>query len=156
LAPTWDKSPQWLASMMHLAREGRMFVISVCQALHREHVPDRFAFKDVIPLNVSWITTGNSVIVDPESVILIGPCYAKQNIISDEINHGKTKVSRGINNAAGHYSRLDMCQVFKRKPAADARPGVRRTRATRRSAARAEKPSRRGAARKRTTKKRRR
>ena len=32
-APTWDKSPKWLQSMQHIAREGGLFIISTCMCL---------------------------------------------------------------------------------------------------------------------------
>jgi len=157
LAPTWDKSTQWLASMIHLAREGRMFVISVCQALHREHVPDRFAFKDVIPLNVSWINAGNSVIVDPDGNVLAGPCEAKEDILYAEIDPGKAAGSRWIFDAAGHYDRPDLFHFSQSAPVAAAAVAAPvQVPASRRRAARADKPSRRTTAKQRTTKKRRR
>jgi len=140
LAPTWDKSTQWLASMVHLAREGRMFVISVCQALHRDHVPDRFPFKDVIPHNVSWINSGNSMIVDPDGNVLAGPCEAKEDILLAEIDPGKASGSRWIFDAAGHYNRPDLFHFSQSAtvPPAEAAPA----RAQRRRAARTERPSR--------------
>ena len=30
VAPTWDKSENWLMSLRHIAREGGIFVISCC------------------------------------------------------------------------------------------------------------------------------
>ena len=48
-APTWDKSPNWQSSMQHVAREGGIFVISVCQAFALEDLPERFDFKKLYP-----------------------------------------------------------------------------------------------------------
>ena len=33
VSPTWDKSPNWIQTMQHIAREGGVFVISTCMAL---------------------------------------------------------------------------------------------------------------------------
>src|SRR5262245_23192766 len=105
LAPTWDKSEQWLATMRHIAREGRAWVISCCQALHMDHVPDRYEFKNAYPAGTEWINSGNSVIVDPEGVVKAGPLDSREGILYAEIDTGRAAGSRWIFDAAGHYSR---------------------------------------------------
>lgn len=114
LAPTWDKSEQWLASMRHIAREGRLYVISVCQALHRDMVPDRFPFKDLLPEGLTWLNVGNSLIVDPDGNVLAGPCEAKEGILYAEVDPGKASGSRWIFDAAGHYNRPDLFEFSQR------------------------------------------
>jgi nitrilase len=122
LAPTWDRSEQWLASMRHIAREGRVFVIGVCQALHRDHVPDRYKFKDTFPAGLEWINNGNSLIVDPDGVVLAGPCDGREETLYAEIDPGKASGSRWIFDAAGHYDRPDLFVFAQRgaEPAASA------------------------------------
>ena len=39
-SPTWDKSPNWLQSMQHIARDGGLFVISTCMALKMDNIPE--------------------------------------------------------------------------------------------------------------------
>ena len=155
LAPTWDKSEQWIASMRHIAREGRVFVISVCQALHRDAVPDRFPFKDVLPAGLEWLNVGNSLIVDPDGNVLAGPCEAKEDILYAEIDPGKASGSRWIFDAAGHYNRPDLFSFSQHgasAPTATAAAGAARVR---RPAAAAERRSPRPAATRPATKKRR-
>jgi nitrilase len=108
VAPTWDSSPQWIASMRHVAREGRMYVIGVSQAVRRDHIPDRFQFKDTIPLDRVWINPGNSLIVDPEGLVIAGPLAEKEDILYAEIDPGRCAGSRWIFDAAGHYNRPDL------------------------------------------------
>jgi nitrilase len=138
LAPTWDKSDQWLASMRHIAREGRVFVISVCQALHRDHIPDRYQFKDTFPAGLEWVNVGNSLIVDPDGVVLAGPCAGREEILLAEIDPGKAAGSRWIFDAAGHYDRPDLFSFSQRGAAAPAANGA----LPQRRAARAERASR--------------
>ena len=121
LAPTWDKSDQWLASMRHIAREGRVFVISVCQALHRDHIPDRYKFKDTFPAGLEWVNVGNSLIVDPDGVVLAGPCEDREDILLAEIDPGRASGSRWIFDAAGHYDRPDLF-VFSQRGAGAREP----------------------------------
>lgn len=120
LAPTWDKSEAWMASMRHIAREGRVFVISVCQALHRDMIPDQFPFKDALPAGLDWLNAGNSMIVDPDGNVLAGPCEAKEGILYAEIDPGKASGSRWIFDAAGHYNRPDLFEFSQRGAAAPA------------------------------------
>ena len=56
IAPTWDKSDMWIASMRHIAREGRVYVVGCCQALHRDQIPNRFAFKNGMPADTLGTT----------------------------------------------------------------------------------------------------
>jgi nitrilase len=120
LAPTWDKADPWLASMRHIAREGRVFVVSVCQALHRDQVPDRFPFKDALPTDLAWLNVGNSMIVDPDGAVLAGPLAEKEDILYAEIDPGKAAGSRWIFDAAGHYNRTDLFSFAQRGAAAPA------------------------------------
>lgn len=108
LAPTWDKSEQWLASLRHIAREGRAWVIGCCQALHMSQVPARYAFKTAYPVGTEWINSGNSMIVDPDGVVAAGPLEAREGILYAEIDPGRAAGSRWIFDAAGHYSRGEL------------------------------------------------
>ena len=39
-APTWDNGENWVATLRHIAREGRVFVIGVTTLLRGSDVPD--------------------------------------------------------------------------------------------------------------------
>src|SRR5215831_6570661 len=108
VAPTWDSSEQWIASMRHVAREGRMYVLGVCQALHRDAIPSRLKFRDTYPLDRQWINPGNSLIVDPEGRVIAGPIAEREDILTAEIDPSLTAGSRWIFDAAGHYNRPDL------------------------------------------------
>jgi nitrilase len=124
--------------MRHIAREGRVFVISVCQALHRDHVPDRYKFKDTFPSGLEWVNVGNSLIVDPDGVVLAGPCEAREEILLAEIDPGKASGSRWIFDAAGHYDRPDLFSFSQRGADTPAANGA----SSERKVARGERASR--------------
>jgi nitrilase len=130
LAPTWDKSEQWLASLRHIAREGRAWVIGCCQALHLDHVPDRYAFKNAFPAGTQWINVGNSLIVDPDGIVVAGPLAEREGILIAEIDPARAASSRWIFDAAGHYSRADLFDFAVRDAAAPL-AAPRRSRAAR-------------------------
>ena len=115
-APTWDKSPNWLESMKHIAREGGLFVISTCMAIKKDDIPDEFDFKNLYPQDKEWINTGNSCIIDPKGKFLAGPLDAQQGIIYAELNMNEIIEAKRMFDVAGHYSRPDVFNFSINKP----------------------------------------
>ena len=108
VAPTWDKSPNWLQSMQHNAREGGTFVISACMALKIDHIPDELEFKNLYPEGREWINPGNSCIVSPKGQILMGPSEAREEILYAELDFNEIIEAKRMFDVAGHYSRPDV------------------------------------------------
>lgn len=108
VAPTWDSSENWLLSMRHIAREGGMFVISVCQAVRKDDIPDRYEFKQLYPDNSEWINSGNSCIINPRGDIIAGPSSNKQEILYAEIDLNLIAKSKRMFDVTGHYARPDV------------------------------------------------
>lgn len=115
-APTWDKSPNWLESMKHIAREGGLFVISTCMAIKKDDIPDEFDFKNLYPQDKEWINTGNSCIIDPKGKFLAGPLDTQQGIIYAELNMNEIIEAKRMFDVAGHYSRPDVFNFSINKP----------------------------------------
>lgn len=115
-APTWDKSPNWLESMKHIAREGGLFVISTCMAIKKDDIPDEFDFKNLYPQDKEWINTGNSCIIDPKGKFLAGPLDAQKDIIYAELNMNEIIEAKRMFDVAGHYSRPDVFNFSINKP----------------------------------------
>ena len=107
-APTWDKSPKWLQSMQHIAREGGVFVVSTCMAIKIGDVPDGFAFKNLYPEGREWINTGNSCIIDPMGQIMAGPLEAEEGILYAEIDLNTITEAKRMFDVVGHYARTDV------------------------------------------------
>ncbi len=108
VTPTWDKSPNWLISLQHIAREGGMFIISACMALKKEDIPDEYSFKNLYPADRKWINSGNSCIVGPNGKIIAGPLEAKEGILYADIDLEEIISVKRMFDAAGHYSRPDV------------------------------------------------
>jgi len=107
-APTWDKSPNWLQSMQHNAREGGLFVISTCMALRMDDIPKEYNFKTLYPEGREWINTGNSCIINPKGQIIAGPLEAEEGILYAEINLDTITEAKRLFDVVGHYSRPDV------------------------------------------------
>ncbi len=108
VSPTWDKSPNWIQSMQHIAREGGLFVISTCMALRMDDIPSEFEFKKLYPDGREWINTGNSCIVAPNGKIIAGPLEAEEGILYADIDLDQIVASKRMFDAVGHYSRPDV------------------------------------------------
>ena len=117
-APTWDKSPNWLVSMQHNAREGGVFIISCCMALKMEDIPDEYEFKKLYPIGREWINTGNSCIVAPNGKIITGPLEAEKGILYADIDLNDIIAAKRMFDVFGHYARNDVFE-FKVKPIND-------------------------------------
>lgn len=118
VAPTWDRGEPWLSTMRHIAKEGRCYVVGCCMPMHRDDVPDRFAFKEKYLGGVEgWINPGESVIVDPDGKMVAGPVSQEETILYAEIDRAKITGPRWQLDVAGHYARPDVFElIVHRKP----------------------------------------
>lgn len=110
-SPTWDKSPNWLASMQHIAREGGVFVISCCMALRVADIPDEWPFKQRYPEGREWVNTGNSCIIGPDGKMIAGPLEAQEGILYAEVDLAAILAAKRMFDVVGHYDRPDVFKV---------------------------------------------
>lgn len=112
VAPTWDRDEPWLSTLRHIGKEGRVYVIGCCSAVHRDQIPDELAFKrDYLPESVEWINPGGSAVVDPDGKWVVEPVFERQEILYAEIDPEKMKGPRFQLDVAGHYGRPDIFQL---------------------------------------------
>lgn len=122
-APTVDDRDTWARSMQHIAFEGRCFVLSAVQYLRRGDCPaDYPAIQGDDPATV--LIRGGSVIVNPQGVVLAGPCYEGEAILTAEIDLNEIVEGKYDLDVVGHYARPD---VFKLTVNERARPAVAMT-----------------------------
>jgi nitrilase len=118
LAPTWDSSDVWVASMQHIAKEGRMFVIGVNFCIRGSDVPADVPGRDELYGGADdWLSRGNSVIVGPHGNILAGPLVGEEGIICADLDAAEARASRHQFDPVGHYSRSDVLQLHVRTDA---------------------------------------
>src|SRR5205814_1870934 len=66
LAPTWDNDDVWVASMRHIAKEGRVYVVGVNYCLRGSDVPADVPGRDELyGGDDDWLARGNTAIVGP-------------------------------------------------------------------------------------------
>lgn len=109
-APTADARDNWIASMRHIAVEGRCFVLSANQFSRRTDFPsDYHAFVGETPDTI--VCRGGSCIVDPFGNFLAGPNYDGEVILSAEIDRAQIVRGKFDLDVVGHYARPDIFQL---------------------------------------------
>lgn len=111
-APTVDARPDWQHSMIHIALEGRCFVLSACQYAEEKDYPADHAVADETnrsPNNV--MIAGGSVIVSPLGKVLAGPLLGQEGILTAELNLDDVVRGKFDLDVTGHYARPDVFQL---------------------------------------------
>lgn len=112
-APTADDRDTWLASMRHIALEGRCYVLSACQYLTRGDFPDDY---DCLLAPASEPETvlmrGASMIVSPMGEVLAGPLFNKEGILYAEVSQDAIVRSKLDFDPVGHYARPDVFSLL--------------------------------------------
>lgn len=125
VAPTLAVGDGWIASMRHIAREGRCYVIGVNPCVHVDQIPTDFPNRDAVwPVERTdggWVEPGNSVIVGPNGDLLAGPARHEEIILTADIDTDAVRSARRMFDPVGHYNRPD---VFRLTVDTRARPSV--------------------------------
>ena len=120
VASTWDDGETWIASMRHIAAEGRCWVVSSGCSLRASDVPAAFPKRDqVFPDPDEWINPGDSVIIAPGGTVVAGPLHEEHGILTAEIDPGRADAARRTLDVAGHYGRPDIFQLTVDRSARD-------------------------------------
>jgi nitrilase len=109
-APTADSRDSWIATVRHIAVEGRCFVLSCNQFNRRRDFPADYhtSFGDD-PDTI--VTRGGSCIVDPFGNFLTGPNFEDEAILIAEIDRAQIIRGKFDLDVVGHYARPDVFQL---------------------------------------------
>ena len=109
-APTADDRDTWLATMRHIACEGRCFVLSANQFARRSDYPEDYPIEsDHRPDDV--LCRGASLIVSPLGEILAGPETGGETILRAEVDLGRITEGKYDFDVVGHYARPDIFRL---------------------------------------------
>jgi nitrilase len=110
-APTADDRPTWIPSMTHIALEGRVFVLSACQAIRVGDYPDWYVSQLGDEHPESWLMRGGSAIIAPDGTVLAGPVFDEEVVLDAEIDLDEIARGHLDMDAVGHYSRPDVFEL---------------------------------------------
>jgi nitrilase len=108
LAPTWAQGDRWVATLRHIAMEGRQFVIGVGSLIRGSDLIDDLPGRKLWGGEEDWLNRGYSTIVGPDGEILAGPLIGEAGILTAEVDPSTARASRHEFDAVGHYSRPDV------------------------------------------------
>jgi nitrilase len=127
VAPTLATGDAWVATMRHIAREGRLYVVGVNPCVRVDQIPEDFPARDKVwkleddPDERDWVSPGNSVIIGPTGKMLAGPSRHEETILYAEVDPSAVRSARRYFDPTGHYNRPDL---FRLTVDTRARPAV--------------------------------
>src|SRR6266404_8904918 len=110
IASTADDSDAWQATLIHIARESRAYVVSPCHFQRTAAYPDDFPLRAELDGD-ELLGHGGSAIVAPDGSYLAGPLYGEEGILYAELDPARLLGERQRFDPVGHYSRPDVLRL---------------------------------------------
>src|SRR5213593_1181436 len=107
VASTADDGPAWQATLVHIARESRAFVVAPAHFQRASAYPDDFPLRAEHG-DAAVIGRGGSAILGPDGAYLAGPLYDQEGILYAELEPARLYEERQRFDPAGHYHRPDV------------------------------------------------
>jgi nitrilase len=115
IASTADDGEAWQATLVHIARESRAFVIAPSHFQRVSAYPDDFPLREALE-GMDVIGRGGSAILGPDGSYLAGPLYDEEGILYAELDPARLFEERQRFDPAGHYHRPDVFQLRVNAP----------------------------------------
>jgi nitrilase len=107
VAPMQDNGERWLATVRHIANEGRVWVVSTGVFQRESDLTPALRATNVYRPD-ELIGPGDSVIVDPFGNVVAGPAHGVETILYAEAPASAALHARRGFDAVGHYGRTDI------------------------------------------------
>ena len=110
IASTADDGDEWQATLVHIARESRAFVVAPAHFQRGTSYPEEFPLRELLE-GVDVLGRGGSAIVAPDGSYLAGPLYDDEGILYAELEPDRLYAERQRFDPAGHYHRPDVFRL---------------------------------------------
>jgi nitrilase len=110
IASTADDDDAWQATLVHIARESRAFVVAPAHFQRASAYPDDFPLRELLE-GVEILGRGGSAILAPDGSYLAGPLYDEEGILYAELEPQRLYEERQRFDPAGHYHRPDVFRL---------------------------------------------
>jgi nitrilase len=107
VAVTADDADAWQATLVHIARESRAYVVAPAHFQRAEAYPSDFPLREELD-GGGTIGRGGSAILGPDGAYLAGPLYDQEGILYADLEPARLFEERQRFDAAGHYNRPDV------------------------------------------------
>ena len=115
VASTADDGAPWQATLVHIARESRAFVVAPCHFQRASSYPDDFPLAGLLEGH-DLLGRGGSAILGPDGAYLAGPLYGEEGILYAELDPARLAEERQRFDPAGHYHRPDVLSLTVNEP----------------------------------------
>lgn len=113
LSPTWDNSDEWVPTLRHIAKEGRIYVAGVTAFLRGSDIPRDLPDADELyGGDEDVLSQGNSTIVAPGGEVLSGPLVGEAGILHATVDLDAVAQGRRMFDPSGHYARPDVLRLI--------------------------------------------
>jgi len=112
LAPTADARERWEHTMIHIALEGRCYVLGCNQYITHSMYPEQY--RSLVKEEKQALSRGGSIIVGPMGKVIAGPLYDQTGALMAELDLEDIPRARMDFDVAGHYSRDDIFELVVR------------------------------------------
>ena len=117
IASTADDADAWQATLVHIARESRAFVVAPAHFQRAGSYPESFPLRAELE-GIDLIGRGGSAVLAPDGSYLAGPLFDEEGILYAELEPARILEERQRFDAVGHYHRPDIFQLSVRTPSA--------------------------------------
>ena len=117
IASTADDADAWQATLVHIARESRAFVVAPAHFQRAGGYPESFPLRAELE-GIDLIGRGGSAVLAPDGSYLAGPLFDEEGILYAELEPARILEERQRFDAVGHYHRPDIFQLSVRTPSA--------------------------------------
>jgi nitrilase len=107
VASTADDSEGWQATLVHIARESRAFVVAPSHFQRAASYPEDFPLRELLD-GLDVIGRGGSAILGPDGSYLAGPLYDEEGVLYADLEPDRLFEERQRFDPAGHYHRPDL------------------------------------------------
>jgi nitrilase len=110
IASTADDSDAWQATLVHIARESRAYVVAPSHFQRATAYPDDFPLRRSLE-GQDILGRGGSAILGPDGSYLAGPVYDEEAILYAVLDPARLLEERQRFDPAGHYHRPDLLRL---------------------------------------------
>ncbi len=107
IASTADDGDEWQATLVHIARESRAFVVAPCHFQRAASYPDDFPLRDLLE-GPDLLGHGGSAILGPDGGYLAGPLYGEEGVLYADLEADRLYEERQRFDPVGHYHRPEI------------------------------------------------
>jgi nitrilase len=110
IASTADDGDAWQATLVHLARESRAFVVAPSHFQRAGSYPESFPLRRLLE-GLDVLGRGGSAILGPSGEYLAGPLYDEEGILYADLEPSRLAEERQRFDPAGHYHRPELLKL---------------------------------------------